>query len=150
MFSMSKIDWRSLLIVPKGRVSRKLFYIGFLINFFIGSVISMFGAYILNLYLDIKDFSILNLILVMLIQLPFLYLIFAIFSKRLHDINISSKWIIAFYMLYFIPQLFSHEIDKGFVVILILVSYIAALILFGIAFFKKGTNEANRYGEICK
>jgi len=106
----------------------------------------LFGAYILGLFVDINDFSVINLILVMLIQIPSLYLIFAISAKRLHDINFSSKWIIGFYMLYFIPQLLSHEMNKGLAVALILISYIAALILFGIAFLITGTNDINRYG----
>jgi len=52
---MQNIDWKWLLFSPKGRVHRKLFYIGFLINFIIGSVISLFGAYILGLFVDIKN-----------------------------------------------------------------------------------------------
>ena len=144
---MKYIDWKWLLFSPKGRINRKLFIIGLFINLILSGGISSFGAYILSLYVDIKDFSVINLTLVMLIQIPSMYLIFAITSKRLHDINISTKWIVGLYLLYFVPQLLSHSINQGLAMGLILISYLIAIVFFLVVLFKKGIDSNNKYGD---
>lgn len=148
---------KQLLFSFKGRINRKRFWIGILLNFLLAAVpligFSIFGAAEIVIAIAEQEKQVPPSWAVMIhsdlaraistiIILPFLVMTiwasFAIAAKRFHDLNLSG-WFASYSLVLNILIVFIPSIET-LVIILMLVIFLALGI-------KKGTSGSNKYGS---
>ena len=96
--SQTKMSFKQLLFGFKGRIKRSQFWLGTLVNIGMSQVIGTLGVL---LAANVFESAGLFIAIIFLTYIPFLWISFALSTKRLHDHNIYG-WlvIVPFYNIY--------------------------------------------------